>query len=49
MSFVMADEFSVRVAKITSRIGVSWTNSLLFYFNLFTLNELWPYYEKHVN
>ena len=26
--FVMTDEFSVRVTKITSRIGVSWTHSL---------------------
>ena len=30
--------------KITSRIGVSWTHSILFCFNLFELNELWPYY-----
>ena len=28
MSFVMTDEFSVRLTKITSRIGVSWTCSL---------------------
>ena len=32
VSFVMTDEFSVRVTKITSRIGVSWTHSLPFYF-----------------
>ena len=27
MSFVLADEFSVRVTKFTSKIGVSWTHS----------------------
>ena len=32
VSFVMTDEFSMRVTKITSRIGVSWTHSLPFYF-----------------
>ena len=32
MSFVVTDEFSVRVTKITSRIGVSWTHSLTFCF-----------------
>ena len=32
VSFVTADEFSVRVTKITSRIGVSWTHSLPFCF-----------------
>ena len=50
VSFVTAGEFSVRVTKITSRIGVSWTHSLPFYFfSQFKLNELWPYYQKHVN
>ena len=32
VSFVTADEFSVRVTKITSTIGVSWVHSLPFYF-----------------
>ena len=32
VSFVMTDEFSVRVTKITLRIGVSWTHILTFYF-----------------
>ena len=32
VSFVMTDEFSVRVTKITSRIGVAWTHSLPFSF-----------------
>ena len=35
VSFVTTDEFSVRIAKITSRISVSWTHSLPFCFNLF--------------
>ena len=32
MSFVTTDELSIRVTKITSRIGVSWTHNLPFYF-----------------
>ena len=32
VSFVTTDKFSVRVRKITSWIGVSWTHSLLLYF-----------------
>ena len=48
VSFVMTDDFSVRVTKITSRIGVSWNHSLPI-FNLFKLNELWSYYQKQVN
>ena len=32
VSFITTDEFSVRVTKITLRIGVSWTHSLPFYF-----------------
>ena len=48
VSFVMTEKFSVRVTKTTSRIGVSWTHSLPI-FNLFKLNELCPYYQKHVN
>ena len=32
VSFFTTDEFSVRVTKITSRIGVSWTHSLPFLF-----------------
>ena len=32
VSFVTQDEFSLRVTKITWRIGVSWTHSLPFYF-----------------
>ena len=32
VSFVTTDEFSVRVTKFTSRIGVSWTHSLPLWF-----------------
>ena len=32
VSFVMTDEFSVRVTKITSRIGVLWTHRVSFFF-----------------
>ena len=35
VSFVLTDEFSVRVTKITSRIGVSWTHSLFMFFTYF--------------
>ena len=50
VSFVKADEFSVRITKTTSTIGASWTHSLPFYFfSQFNLNELWPYYQKYVN
>ena len=50
VSFVTADEFSVKVTKATSRIALWWTHSLSFYFmNLSKLNELWPCYQKHVN
>ena len=50
VSFVTTDELSVRFTKITSRIGVSLTHSLPFYFFFeFKLNKFWPYYQKHVN
>ena len=38
VSFFMIDEFSVRVTKITSRNGLSWTHSLPFYFYVTYLN-----------
>ena len=42
MSFVVTDELSVRITKITSKVGVT--------FLLFSeLSELWPYYQKDVN
>ena len=37
-SFVMTDEFSVIVTKITWRIGVSWTHTFPFYLSLTYLN-----------
>ena len=41
---------SVRVLKITSGlVSQKLTAYLSFFFNLFKLNELWPYYQKHVN
>ena len=49
LSFVTTDEFSVMVTKTTSRIGISWTHSPPSYFFQIKLNELWPYYQKHVN
>ena len=49
VSFVITDGFSMRVTTITSRIGVSWTHNVLWIFDLFKLNELWPYYQNHVN
>ena len=29
--------------------GLLWVTAYLSFFNLFTLNELWPYYQKYVN
>ena len=49
VSFVAIDEFSVRVTKLTSRIGVSELTAYLSIFILFKHNELWPHYQKHVN
>ena len=37
VSFVMTDEFSVMVTKVTSRIGVSLTHSLPFCYDLFLI------------
>ena len=41
MSFVKTYEISVTVTKITSRIGVSCTHSLLFFINI--INDLQTY------
>ena len=51
MSFVMTDEFSVAITKITSRIGlVSYELTIyLSVFGQFKLNEIWPFYQKNVN
>ena len=44
----MTDEFSVRVTKITLLVSHGLT-AYLYGFNLLKLNELWPYYQKHIN
>ena len=49
MSFLRADEFSVRVTKITQGLVSHKLTDYLSIFNLLKLNELWPYYQKHVN
>ena len=49
MSFITTDEFPVRVTKTTSRLVSHDLRTYRFIFNLFKLNELWPYYQKHVN
>ena len=49
VSFVTTDEFSVRFTKITSRMLSHDLTAYLTIFNLFKLNELWPYYQQHVN
>ena len=48
MSFVMTDEFSVRVTKITQRLVSHEPKTYLSIFNLFKLIELYPYYQNHV-
>ena len=50
MSFVRTDEFSVSQKKKILQGLVSHEVTAYFsIFNLFKLNELWPYYQKHVN
>ena len=52
VSFITADEFSVRVIRISSKISVSWSQSLPSVFScslcIFFVNESWPY-QKDVN
>ena len=48
VSFVMTDEFSVRVTKITLTIDVSWIHSLRFWFWPIFKSVKWPYYQKSV-
>ena len=49
VSFVTTEEFSERVTKITSRIGVKWTHSLPFCFwPIFNFMK-WSYHRKDVN
>ena len=48
VSFVTTDDFSVMLTKITSRIGVSWTRSLPFWFWPILILK-WAYDQKKVN
>ena len=48
LSFVTADEFSVSVTKIIQGLVSNEPTAYLSIFNLFKVNELWPYYQKHV-
>ena len=49
MSFVMTDEFSVRPQKLLQELVSHELTAYLSIFNQFKLNELWPFYQKHVN
>ena len=49
MSFVTTDEFSMRVTKLLQRLVSHELTAYLSIFKLFKLNELRPYYQKHVN
>ena len=49
VSFVMTDEFSMGVTKITSRISASWTHSLLFWFWPLFNSRKWQCYQKNLN
>ena len=49
VSFFTTDEFSVRVHKLFQGLVSHDLTAYLSIFNLFKLNELWPYYQKHVN
>ena len=48
-TFVTTDEFSVRVRKLLKGLESHELTAYLSIFNLFWLNELWPYYQKEVN
>ena len=50
MSSVTTDEFSVTVTKnLLAGLMSHELTAYLSIFNLFKLNELWSYYQKHVN
>ena len=49
VSFATTDEFSVRVTKITSKIGLSWTYILPSWFWPGFNSVHWPYYQKEIN
>ena len=48
LSFTTTDEFSVRITKITSKIGVSWNHSLILCFWPIFNSWKWPYYQKEL-
>ena len=52
VSYVMTDEFSVRVTDITSRIGVTWTHSLPLSYHslsyLFLDSMKLPWFQKYI-
>ena len=48
MSFVTADEFSVRVTKMLQGLVSRELTAYVSIFHLFKLNESWPYYQKHI-
>ena len=49
VSFVMTGEFSVRVTKLLQGLVSHELTAYLSIFNQFKLNELWPYYQRHLN
>ena len=50
VSFVLTDEFSVRVTKITSSVRVLWTHSLPFLFLPYLKSlKWWSYYKSDIN
>ena len=49
VSFATTDEFSVRVQKLLQELVSHQLTAYLSILNLFKLNELWPYYQKHIN
>ena len=48
MSFFPTDEFSVTVTKVIQGSMSHELTAYLSIFNLFKVNELWPYCQKHV-
>ena len=49
MSFVLTGEFSVKGHKNYFKDWCLKLTAYLSILDLFKLNELWPYYQKHVN
>ena len=49
LSFLTTDEFSMRVTKLLQWLVSHKHTAYLSIFNLFRLNELWPYNQRHVN